>query len=73
MSKAYLTVVSRRADSLETLINCGEHIRAYVVLYVDDERMNFNFIEKIQRCIIVGVSLSEKNDESEVFFSFIRS
>lgn len=60
MSKAYLTVVSRRADSLETLINCGEHIGAYIVLYVDDERMNFNFIEKIQRCIIVGVSLSEK-------------
>ena len=59
MWKACLTVVSRRADSLETLINRGEHIGANVVFHVDDERMNFNFVEKVQGRIILGVSLSE--------------
>ena len=59
MWKACLTVVSRRADSLETLINRGEHIGANVVFHVDDERMNFNFVEKVQGRSILGVSLSE--------------
>lgn len=66
MWKAYLTVVSRRADSLETLINRGEHIGANVVLHVDDERMNFNFVEKVQGRIILGVPLSERETKKEM-------
>ena len=81
MWKACLTVVSRRADSLETLINRGEHIGANVVFHVDDERMNFNFVEKVQGRIILGVSLSEtkkkkkkkkkKNDGNAAVWKFI--
>lgn len=53
----FLTVVSRWADSLEALINRGEHVWTVVLLHVHDQRMNFNLVEKLQGCVFVGVSL----------------
>lgn len=36
-------------------MNRGEHVRTNVVLYVDDERVNLNFVEKLQGGVIVRV------------------
>lgn len=68
--RSFLTVVSRWTDFLQTLINRGKHVWTVVLLYVDDERMNFNLIEKLQGCVFVGVSLPRKrNDFSKNFTS----
>lgn len=54
-----LTVVPRQAERLETLINRGEHVGTDVALHVDDQRVNFNFIEELQGRVVVGVSSPE--------------
>lgn len=68
--RPFLTVVSRWANFLQTLINRGKHVWAVILLYVDDERMNFNLVEKLQGCVFFGISLPRKRSDNDFCKNF---